>query len=284
MKRDQHAHRKHLGALRRGHHEVSTQHQNAQAHHLFHAVGKGVVGVSDLLGAKRAGQKSRKVAAITLLETRLHLQSFDGLKASDMFGDKGLVTGAKQKLFIELALKDWGHHKAGDGDQEQNPNSERRQNRAVPDHHPQADHQKRQIEHQTDGGTGDELPDVFHGMHTCCDHTGRAMLEVAHGQFKQMLPDRRAQNGVHTVARMENEILPRPAHQSIEDDEDRHSQANRNQRTLGSVRDDLVDDGLREVRRRESHNLQCQRGQQDISPHFTVSYQLRNKPAKAKDL
>ena len=62
----------------------------------------------------------------------------------------------------------------------------------------------------------------------------------------------------------------------------RHGDAQRNQRALSAMHDDLVDDHLGEQRQRQAHQLQHQGCGQHIAPDCLVFEQLRHEPMQAK--
>ena len=119
-------------------------------------------------------------------------------------------------------------------------------------------------------------------MQSGCDDTGRAVLEVAHRQLQQVVPNGSPKYRINAVTSVQHEVLPYPGEQAGEDGEDRHRDANRDQGTLGAVNNDFVDDGLREERSGQCHKLQRERGEQHVAPNVAVLEQFRHKPAKTE--
>ena len=227
-------------------------------------------------------QVGREVARVTLPQLRLHLQALDRFEATDVFGDEGLVACAEQELFIKPALEDRRDQEARDGDDQQDAQRDGRERDAVPEHHAQADHKKRHVESQRNGCAGDELADVLHAMQASRNDTGGAVLEVAHRQLEQVIPHRRAQYGIDAIAAVQHEVLAHPCEQAREDGEDRHRNADGNQRALRSVHDHLVDDRLREERGGERDELQRERREQHVAPNVLVLEQFRHEPPEAE--
>ena len=87
------------------HHDPGAANQHQQGHELLKRVGDHVVGVGDLFGLKAALQIRSQVVAITGFELRFKLQTLDGFKPAYIFGDKGLVSRAQQKLLVQPYLK-----------------------------------------------------------------------------------------------------------------------------------------------------------------------------------
>lgn len=76
--------------------------------------------------------------------------------------------------------------------------------------------------------------------------------------------------------------LAQPAHARGEEHEHHETHRNRHQRAESLVHDDLVDDHLREERRRQTDQLNEKRGEQHIPPNPLVLEKLGPEPAEAE--
>jgi hypothetical protein len=113
LKGDQHADREAFVL----HHQQRPHHQNRQRHDLFERVGNDVVSVGQLPRGETGSEIAGKKLAVALFEHRLHLQGFNGFHPSHIFGEEGLVSGAQQKLVVELLAESRGNGHADGGDQ-----------------------------------------------------------------------------------------------------------------------------------------------------------------------
>jgi hypothetical protein len=125
-----------------------------------------------------------------------------------------------------------------DGDQRELP--------GIPEHHGQEDQQEGQVEHQADGGAGDELADGFDAVQAGDHGAGLALLEPRQGQAQEVAEDLAAEHGIDAVAGVQHQVLAQPAHDSREHHEHRQGDADHPQRAVALVRDHLVDDDLGE--------------------------------------
>ena len=101
-------------------------------------------------------------------------------------------------------------------------------------------------------------------------------------QAEQMLEHLQAQYRVDAVAHVENEVLAHPGHSGSEDHEHSQPDADHCQRVEGVMNNDLIDHYLGEQRRCERHQLNRERGSQDIAEDAAVLEQLGDKPAEAE--
>lgn len=162
LERHQHAD----GEVDAAHHDVGTDHQDQQGHHLFQGVGRDVVSVADLLHAEAGVQVVGKVVAVAAFQLRFHLQALDRFQAGDVFGDKSLVARAQQELLAHPRLEQRRHHQAHADDGAQYGQGDQRQHHAVVEHDGDENDQERQVEDQRDGGARHEFADAFHTMQT----------------------------------------------------------------------------------------------------------------------
>ena len=108
------------------------------------------------------------------------------------------------------------------------------------------------------------------------------MLKVARRQAEQVLEHLQAEHGVDAISRVQDQVLAYPGHGGGEGHEHRQADANHRQGIERVMDHDLVDDHLREQRRCQRHQLDGERGQEDIAEHLAVLQQLGNEPAKAE--
>src|SRR3569623_456755 len=91
-----------------------------------------------------------------------------------------------------------------------------------------------------------------------------------------------AQHGIHAVTGVQNEILAHPAEERGKQHKHCQSGADLDQRALGAVRHDLIDDGLGEQWSPKRKQLDDEGGEQHITPHALVLQQLRDEPVETK--
>ena len=223
-----------------------------------------------------------EIVAVAGIELRFHLQALDGFEAGNVFGGEGLVARAEQELFVEAAAEYRRDDQAQDDDDAQDGQRDEGQADAVVEHDAEEDQQEREVEYQRDGGAGDEFAYRLDTVQARGDHAGGAMLEVARRQLEQVVEHRRAQHGIHAVAGVQDQVLAHPGKQRGKDHEHGQADADHDQRALGMVDDDLVDDDLGEQRRAQREHLDDQGGDQHIAPDALVLQQLRDEPVEAE--
>jgi hypothetical protein len=119
-------------------------------------------------------------------------------------------------------------------------------------------------------------------MHPRDERPRRPVLEVRQVQPEKMLEHLAAEHRVHSVPRMQHEVLPQPTHPRAEKQEHPQPHSDRDQRALGLVHHHLVDDHLGPNRRGEPNQLNEERGKQHVAPDALVPNQLRPEPAKTE--
>ncbi len=102
------------------------------------------------------------------------------------------------------------------------------------------------------------------------------------GSENRCLNTRAAEHRVDAVAGVEHEVLPRPGHGRVEDEEQRQRHADDGERVQGVVHHHLVDDHLGEERRREPDQLEDERGDQHLPPDRAVLEELGHEPPEAE--
>jgi len=102
-----------------------------------------------------------------------------------------LNRGATRKLMKAMGAEQT------DGNQRERP--------AVGEHHRQEDEQEGEIENQRDGGAGDEFADGLDAVQAGDQGAGGAELEVRQGQTQQVAEDLTAEDGINTVAGMQDQ-------------------------------------------------------------------------------
>jgi hypothetical protein len=108
------------------------------------------------------------------------------------------------------------------------------------------------------------------------------MLEIAKVQPQHVAEHLGAEDGVDPVTRVKHHVLAQPGHGGVEDQEHHEAYGNGDQRARRVVDHYLVDDHLREKRRREAYELNEQRCKQDIAPNPAMPEQLRPEPPEAE--
>ena len=264
------------------HHGIGADDEDEQGHHLFHGVGQRVVGVADLAHGKARAQILGEIVAVAGIKLGFHLQALDGFEAGDVFGGEGLVARAEQELLVKAAAEQRCDDQAEDDDDAQHGQNHAGQEDAVVEHDAEEDQQERKIEDQRDGSAGNEFADGLDAVQAGGDHAGGAMLEVARRKLEQAVEHRRAQHGIDPVAGVQDQVLAHPGKQRGKNHEYGEPDADDDQRALGMVDDDLVDDDLGEQRRAQREQLDDQRGDQHVAPDALVLHQLRDEPVKAE--
>ncbi len=217
-----------------------------------------------------------------MIELGFELQRLHRLEPRHVLGQERLIGRASQELLVQSSLEQRRHEQTGSDDDAENREHDQREFHAVEEHHRHEDEQERQVQHQRDGRGAHELTDRLDALQARSDHARRPMLEIQHRQLEQMLEDVAAQHRIHTIARVEHEVLPHPRQRRREDDEHRHADGERNERALRTMNDDLVDDRLREQRHSQRHQLQHQGREQHLAPDLLVLQQLGHEPAKSE--
>jgi len=128
----------------------------------------------------------------------------------------------------------------------------------------------------------EEVANGLHAMQPRDDDAGRSLLEVAQRQAQHMTEHLTAEHGVDAVPGVNHQVLAQPGHHGREHHEHHERESDHRQRAVRLMHDHLVDDRLCEQRRRERHELNRQRGEQDIAEDALVLDQLGDEPAEAE--
>jgi len=109
-------------------------------------------------------------------------------------------------------------------------------------------------------------------------HSSGAMLKIMQRQAQEVAKDAAAEDRIDAVARVDQQILAQPAEACREQECNREAHPNHRERAHGVMHDHLVDDHLRQYRRRKAENLQRRGNDQDIAPDVLVPQKRRQKP------
>ena len=99
-----------------------------------------------------------------------------------------------------------------------------------------------------------------------------------------MLEHLLAQHGVDAAAGVQHQILAQPSHAAGEEHEHHQRHAQHDERALGVMGDDLVDDDLGEERCGQADQLDGEAGEQYIPPDALVAQQFGHEPGEAEGL
>lgn len=108
------------------------------------------------------------------------------------------------------------------------------------------------------------------------------MLEVRQVQAQQVPEHLATQHRVHAVPRMQDQILAKPPHRRVEEEEHPEAHGDRDQSALGLMHHDLVDHHLGAERRGEADQLDEERGGEHVAPDALVLEEFGPEPAKAE--
>jgi hypothetical protein len=108
------------------------------------------------------------------------------------------------------------------------------------------------------------------------------MLEVRQVQAQQVPEHLTAQDRVHAIPGVQDQILAKPTHRRVEEEEHPQPNGDRDQGALGLVHHDFVDHDLGAERRGEADQLDEERGKQHVAPDALVLEELRPEPAEAE--
>ena len=241
-----------------------------------------VVGVADLANLEPGAQVLRQVLVVARLDLRLHLQALDRLQPGDVLGGEGLVARAEQELLVEPGAEHRRHGQAQGHDDPDERHRDQGQHHAVIEHDGHEHQQEGQVEDQRHGRTRHEFADGLHPAQACRDDPCGPVLEVARGQFEQMLEHGRSQHRVDPVAGVQHQVLAYPGEQHGEHHEHGQADADHDERALGVVHHDLVDHHLGEQRCCQGQQLDHEGCDQHVAPDVPVFQEFRDEPAKAE--
>jgi hypothetical protein len=240
---------------------------------------RDVAEVGDL---EAGGDVARELLFPAAVHFRLNRHGLERLDAVDRFDQEGLVFGAPRELLIEPAAQHRGHQQRQHDVARDRGEHDPGQHRAVPVHDAQEDDGEDEVDHQGQGGAGQEVAHRFQLAHAGDAVARPAGLEVGQRQRQQVAEQAGAQRHVDAVGGVGEHVCPQGAEHGFEHRDDDQTEDQHVERGQAPVNQHLVDHDLEEQRRDQGEDLEEEGGDQDFREQRAVADDGGDEPADAE--